>query len=235
MDKAIKLDGRLSRCAEFVRDGARVADIGTDHAYLPVYLALNGRIKSAIAADINKKPLESGAETINRFGVSDIVKTRLSDGLAEIECSECDDVVIAGMGGELICSIISNAEWLKNSEKRLILQPMTRAEILRKYLYKNGFEILREQAAEGGGRIYTVMLVRYCAKSRELTAAQSYIGRLGFESELDRAYIRGVAASLEKKRDGLAAGGDIESSAAVSEIAVEINRLLQGVKNDEDK
>ncbi len=230
MNIAIKLDGRLSSCAEFVRNGARLADIGTDHAYLPVYLALNGKIKSAIAADINKRPLESGAETINRFGVSDIVKVRLSDGLAKISACECDDIAIAGMGGELICSIISRADWLKNSEKQLILQPMTRAEVLRKYLYRNGFEIIKDRAAQSDGRIYAVMLVRYCAEPKEITDAQSYIGGFGNEDELDIAYIKGVAASLKKKRDGLAAGGDIKGSAAVSDIILEINEFLQGGK-----
>ena len=102
----IKLDNRLLLCAEFVRQDSAVADIGTDHAYLPVYLAQKGKIKKAIAADINEGPLKSGIETINRCGVSDTVSARLSNGLEKISPDECDDVIIAGMGGELICSII---------------------------------------------------------------------------------------------------------------------------------
>lgn len=230
----LKLDPRLSLCAEFVRQGCRLADIGTDHAYLPVHLILSGKITGAIAADINKGPLESGIETINRFGVTDKVSARLSNGLEKIQPDECDDIVIAGMGGELICSIIENAQWLKNSDKRLILQPMTRPEALRSYLYLNGFEIDHEQAVESDRRIYTVMLVRFTGSVKTLTDFSAKVGRLSPATrELDRLYLERVLASLRKKKNGLLCGGNEKEAAALDDTIDKLNKFIQGGQNDE--
>ena len=91
------LDNRLALCANFVRDGAKVADIGTDHAYLPVWLCRIGRCDTAIAADINPLPLERGIETINNSGLNNRIEARLSNGLEKISGDEADDIVIAGM------------------------------------------------------------------------------------------------------------------------------------------
>ena len=92
------LDNRLALCADFVRDGAKVADIGTDHAYLPVWLCRIGKCDTAIAADINPLPLERGIETINNSGLNNRIEARLSNGLEKILGDEADDIVIAGMG-----------------------------------------------------------------------------------------------------------------------------------------
>ena len=111
----MKLDERLSLCAQMVRDGAAVADIGTDHAYLPVYLVECGKIHKAIAADVREGPLENAKGNISKNGFDQQIKTVLSDGLEKISPDEADDIVIAGMGGELIIRIISAAAWLKDS------------------------------------------------------------------------------------------------------------------------
>ena len=230
--KELKLDGRLSLCSELVRSGANIADIGTDHAYLPVFLARSGRINHAIAADINQKPLEYGAKTVKEYGLSDKIEIRLSDGLDAVSPNECDDIVIAGMGGELICSIIDRAGWLRDPLKHLILQPMTRPETLRSYLYENGFEITDERAAESAGRIYTVMLAVYSGNAKRITAAESYIGKLQPNMRrLDRLYIDTAVASLVKKRDGLLSGGDRGGFNYVANIIDEIKRLT-GDEND---
>ena len=110
--RLFQLDGRLAKCAAMLR-GVPFADIGTDHAYLPVYLAVRGEIPAAIAADLREGPLESAKRTIARFHVESIVTARLSDGLAAIQPQEAEDIVIAGMGGELIAQILSKAPWLK--------------------------------------------------------------------------------------------------------------------------
>ena len=109
LDKLFSLDGRLSVCASLVRNGARLADVGTDHAYLPIWLAKNGKIISAVASDNRKKPLAAGMENIERYGCSEIVSTRLCAGLDDISPDEADDIVIAGMGGEMIAGILENA------------------------------------------------------------------------------------------------------------------------------
>ena len=202
------LDGRLSVCASLVRQGTRLADVGTDHAYLPVWLAKNGMIRSAVACDIREKPLRSGAENIERYGVGDIVSTRLSDGLDEVQPDEALDVVIAGMGGELIADIVSRAPWLKSDDRRLILQPMTKPEVLRAFLCENGYEIESETPCAHGGKFYTVLLVSYTGNTTQPAPAFLYAGRLENDGELARGYMNTVLSKLLKKRNGHAHAGE---------------------------
>ena len=138
------LDKRLNACAELV-SGERVCDIGTDHAYLVAELLKSGRCKTAVAADINEGPLAAAKATLEKYNAADRTDIILSDGLKNIPPDGITDVVIAGMGAELITEIISGCEWLKNGIS-LILQPMTHTPYLRKWLYQNGFEILKETA-----------------------------------------------------------------------------------------
>lgn len=215
-----KLDGRLSVCADFVREGAKLADIGTDHAYLPVYLAANGKISSAVAADVRPMPLERGRENIEKYGVQNIVSARLSNGLNEISPEEADDIVIAGMGAELISDILENAPWVKNPDKHLILQPMTRAHILRKYLSDNSFEIICEKACEHGGKIYTVILAVYNKNSSTLSETECYIGKLNMCDEQSRQFAQQVLKKLEYKRKGKLCSG--ESTQALDNVITEI-------------
>lgn len=225
----LPLDPRLNLCAEMVRAGCKLADIGTDHAYLPCALAQAGKISSALACDINKKPLESGVETINRCDVGDIVKARLSNGLEQVSPDECDDIVIAGMGGELICSIIEKAPWLKSEEKHLILQPMTRSETLRSYLYQNGFEIKLEQAVESDRRLYTVMLAVYSGSVKKTTELESRVGALKpLQRPLDKQYLDKVINSLKKKQEGLTLGGDLSAAKKLSCLITEIEKYTTG-------
>lgn len=214
------LDGRLAVCASLVRNGTKLADVGTDHAYLPVWLAKNGRITSAIASDVREKPLRSGAENIEKYGCTDMVTPRLSDGLDAIEPEEADDIVMAGMGAELICNIIERAPWLKDGEKRLILQPMTKAHILRKYLLDNGFEIISETPCAHGGKNYTVILSRYCGKIMNAESSFYYTGKLDSSAPLSRDYMKGILSKIRKKRNGISVtGGDTsELDGVIAEI-----------------
>ena len=152
-------------CADFVRQNARLADIGTDHAYLPLWLCLNGTCPSAIAADINPDPLSRGQAAIMNFNAEHLISTRLSNGLENIGENEADDFVIAGMGGELIATILDSCTYAKNSEKHFILQPMTKSEVLIKYLFDYGFEILKQDCCTAAGKCYTVLLTSYSGKS----------------------------------------------------------------------
>ncbi len=202
MSKLFELDSRLKLCADFVRRGTALADIGTDHAYLPVWLALNGRIKSALACDIRPMPLQSGADNIEKYGCSDIVKTRLSDGLDEIAENEADDIVLAGMGGELIVNIISRTEWLKTPDKHLIMQPMTKAFVLREYLCGNGFNILEEKACTYGGKNYSVMLAVYDGETRDYPESFYYSGKLLGGDPYAKPYIKQIIKKLNYKAEG---------------------------------
>ncbi len=222
MNKLFQLDNRLSVCADFVRKDTTLADIGTDHAYLPIWLAKTHLIKSAIAADIRPLPLKSGLENIKKFNCEDIVKTRLSDGLDKISQDEADDIVMAGMGAELICDIISRADWLKSPEKRLILQPMTRAHILRKYLAENGFEILQEKACAHAGKNYTVILSKYIGQQIEYDTPFYYIGRLDPEDDLAKAYMYQVLKKLVYKSNGKKHDGEDSG---------ELDRVINEIKS----
>lgn len=202
--KKLRLDERLTACAEFVREGKTVADIGTDHGYLPTYLLLNKKIKSAIACDINEKPLEKAKETAEKYGVYNMISFRLCNGLEKIEKSEFEDLVIAGMGGELIASIINSCDYIKNEKYNLILQPMSKAEVLREFLAKSGFEILSEKAVISNEKINTVINAVFAGKAYSPSLFFCYIGKL--ENAFDTAsiaYKQKVKNSLIKKAEGI--------------------------------
>lgn len=203
----MKLDERLALCASFVRENAMIADIGTDHAYLPVYLAKKRFIRSALACDVRTGPLENARSNIEKNQVSHIVSTVLSDGLDQVQPDQADDIIIAGMGGELIAAIINRCEWLKDPKKHLILQPMTKAEVLRKYLCKNGFEIRQEKACISGGKNYSVLLCCYDGRTKNCSDEFAYIGRLGDNPSMEnKKYIEAVNTKLKKKILGYSAG-----------------------------
>ncbi len=148
------LDKRLSLCAETVT-GDCICDVGTDHGYLPCELVLSGKVSRAIACDIREKPLENARRNIEKYGLSDKIRTVLSDGLDNVDTREFTDIIIAGMGGELICDILIRADI--SSSVKLILQPMTKSETLRRFLCENGFEILSEKAASDRNFFYSVI------------------------------------------------------------------------------
>ncbi|MGN0518727.1 MAG: class I SAM-dependent methyltransferase [Acutalibacteraceae bacterium] len=223
-----KLDNRLALCAELVRNNARIADIGTDHAYLPIWLARTGRISHAIAADLRPEPLHSGKENIAKYHVENMIETRLSDGLTAINSDEVDDIIIAGMGGELIAKIIDAAPWIKENEKHLILQPMTKSEHLREYLYKNGFEIIKEKAVIADNKVYSVMCCAYSGNSEVFDNVSIYIGKLNEDnSDAAHEYILGKIKMLELKANGLTVSGHDEEAEKLRSIISEIRQLPQ--------
>ena len=232
MSKLFELDSRLKLCADYVRNGTTLADIGTDHAYLPVWLALKSKIKSALACDIRPMPLQSGADNIEKYGCSDVVKTRLSDGLDEIKENEADDIVLAGMGGELIVNIIARTEWLKNHDKHLIMQPMTKAFVLREYLCRNGFDIVEEKACTYGGKNYSVMLAVYDAEVRNYPESYYYCGKLEEKDPYVKPYIKQVIKKLNYKAEGKRHCG--EKNIAEEKIIDELRNKF-GVDEDDNR
>lgn len=148
---------RLLTVAKMVGKSYCVADIGTDHAYVPLYLVLNNKADSALAMDINRGPLLRAEVNIKKFSLTEKIKTRLSDGLKELENNEVDTVIIAGMGGILINSIIDADKDRLTSVKNYIIQPMTAVEETRKYLFLNNFKIVDEKLAKEDNKIYTII------------------------------------------------------------------------------
>ena len=153
----MKLGERLTAIADLVPRGSRVADIGTDHAYLPVYLITNGIASQAVAGDVHKGPYEAARDTISRSGLSERIDLRLGDGIRILRPGEVDTVVIAGMGGATIIDILSAEPEIVKALSRLILQPMQAAASLRRWLFANGWRVVGEELVEEDGRLYEVM------------------------------------------------------------------------------
>ncbi len=180
---------RLSLIADLVPNGAKVADIGTDHGYLAIELIKSGKAKSVIASDIGEKPLENAKKNIEKANVSGI-SLRLCDGLKGYKTDEVDTVIIAGMGGEVISGILSrNEDFIKDTEKIFILQPTTSPEFLRKYLLKTGFKILSETPIYENNKLYSVLLVRFTGKILNETPGYYYIGEVIPNTQAGLLYI----------------------------------------------
>ncbi len=210
--KNIKLSKRLTAAAELCREGSFIADIGTDHAYLPIYLAINKKIRGGVVSDINRGPIERAEKNIREFGISEILTSVQCDGLCGIEEYDPEDIFILGMGGELIVSITDNARFVRNCKKRLILQPMTHPEILRKYLYDKGFDIIDEVLVKEE-KIYQIILAEYSGKPMSYNECELMLGKINTEKreplffELLEHTERVLTARIEGKR---VAGADCE-------------------------
>lgn len=153
----IKLTPRLQQIANLVPQDACLADIGTDHGYLPLALLQMGRISKAVASDLREGPLDSARRNAAAYGLQDKISLRLGAGLEQISPAECDTITIAGMGGETIAQILEAAPWTKAGNHTLLMQPMTMIPDLRQYLYANGYQILRETPCIEGKRQYTII------------------------------------------------------------------------------
>ena len=210
----IKLSPRLLTAVPYVRPGRLAADIGTDHAYLPIYLcetgrlipvsAGNGETLCAIAADINRGPVERADLHTAASGLTDRIRTVQTDGLSDLDIYDPDDIIIFGMGGELIASILDASPWARRAGKRLILQPMTHAEKLRAYLLSAGCTIVGETLSREGDRIYQTICAEPAAgtgdSSAHLTPAELAVGQAAFrvaDSEQKGYYVALIDKTLK--------------------------------------
>lgn len=156
--ESMLLTPRLALTAAFVPEGARLADIGTDHGKLPVSLLLSGRVRTAIGSDIRPGPLGHAARNAREHGVT--LPLRLAPGLAGVRPDECDTITIAGMGGETIAGILQDAPWTREGAHLLILQAMTMLPTLRGWLTDNGYTIETERICREGRKFYVVTVAR---------------------------------------------------------------------------
>lgn len=205
------LSKRLCVAADFVRDGVFVVDVGTDHAHLAIELIRRGRVKGVLACDVAEGPLANAARSIEAAGMQGHITLRQSDGLLSVQPQEADDIIIAGMGGDLIARIIADAPWLREGERRLILQPVTSADDLRDRLCEMGFEIVTERAVYDGGRLYTVMLVVYGGKPCSYGPEYRYIGRVDLSTPEGRDYALRQISRLRRHADSLNNAGTVHT------------------------
>ncbi len=161
----MKLTNRLLKIASLVDKNKRVADIGTDHGYIPVYLLNKSIIDFAILADINKGPLENARSEVRRNKLEDRVDLRLGSGIEVLKKGEVDEIIIAGMGGILISNLLEANKEVACSVEKLILQPMQAQEDLRKYLLNNGYEIIDEHLEKEDFRVYEIIIAKYTGKN----------------------------------------------------------------------
>ncbi|MFA9558759.1 tRNA (adenine(22)-N(1))-methyltransferase TrmK [Evansella sp. AB-rgal1] len=154
----LQLSRRLEKVASFVKKGSSVADIGSDHAYLPVYLVKHGIVKQAVAGEVNRGPLHAAETQIRKNNLQEQIKAKLGNGLAVIDNENVDTVTIAGMGGPLITKILEEGKHNLDSVQRLILQPNVAAHPIRSWLIEHGWELLDEAIMEEDGHIYEILV-----------------------------------------------------------------------------
>lgn len=156
----VKLSGRMSALAALVTPGHRLADVGCDHGYIPIFLCRTGRIPSAVAMDINQGPLERAERNIAAYGLQGRIQTRISDGLRALGEDEADTVLIAGMGGYLVKRILTEEGAIPESVVELILQPQSDLAEVRRCVREVGFFIADEDMVEEEGKFYPMMKAR---------------------------------------------------------------------------
>ena len=222
----MKLSPRLKAAADEVRCGKKIADIGTDHAHLPIYLVENGICVSAVASDVRPGPIANAKANVEAAGFEDKIQLRLASGLDQVQPDEADDVVIAGMGGILIAELVEKAEWLKDKEKHLVLQPQSHAEILRDFLIKNGFCIEKETVCEDAGRLYCVMSVYYCGDKREYPPYYEYYGEIpACETALKETYLSNLAARFVRDASSMRCA-DPQRAEMLYAVAEQLEKLI---------
>lgn len=198
------LSPRLQCAADMLGNLACIADIGTDHGYIPVYLASNNRSQHIIAADIKAGPLDSARRNAQKKGVSEKIEFMQTDGLSGMENYSLDGVIIAGMGGETIISILSTAPWVRDQRVRLVLQPMTKIGELSIWLYENGYRIDDEKLVLDKGRLYPVMLVQP-GTGEKPSDAEIYVGSclLNRRDPFLTEYLDWLIESFSKRLEGM--------------------------------
>ncbi|MBQ6944766.1 MAG: Nif3-like dinuclear metal center hexameric protein [Ruminococcus sp.] len=221
------LDNRLKMCADMISGKGIVCDVGTDHALLAAYLITNGKCEKVIASDINEGPLESAGKTVEKYGISGKVDLVLSDGLKNINGEGVSDIVIAGMGGETIVKILSERQFDLNGI-RLILQPMTKAEILRKWLADYGYKIVSENGVSEGEKLYTVITASAMPGCESLTEFEALRGFYSDDDEVGKIIRQKEAERLLKVSKSLKKAGKINDAVHYAAMA---SRMVNGSKD----
>lgn len=189
---------RLDVILSLLPRGCRLADIGCDHAYIPICAVQHGKADFAYASDVRKGPLSRAAENVAAANLSDKIVLKLANGLDGAEEFNPDAIVIAGMGGELIAEIIDRAPFVRSDKITLILQPMTCPYELRKYLLCNGFEIELERLSYEDGHIYQIFTCRYTNNPQHYTEPELETGKDHADKELVPALYKKYIAKYEK-------------------------------------
>lgn len=223
------LNRRLKACAEYIEGSGIVCDIGTDHAHLPIYLVKNGVCQSAYACDIATGPLESAKKSIDAAGLGGSIRIIRSDGLENVPNGGVSDIVIAGMGGELIAQILSRAQWIKRGVN-LVLQPNTRETFLVKWLYGSGFCVKSKKTCIDGRFAYVIFKTVYTGETREISEFDCITGGLDPNDSAAKAYIKKQADKLFTAAKGIALSGEKGRGGKAGELTSLAQRLLDYIE-----
>lgn len=198
------MNKRLEKILSLVDDGEGLIDVGTDHGYIPITLAQGGYSGNLFASDINKEPLQTAINNAKEAGCEERISFLLCDGLELCPGEKVDTVIIAGMGGDMICRILDYAEWTMDTKYKLILQPMTKQEVLRYWLSNNGFKTEKEELAVEGDVIYQILSVRFGGETR-YSDAELYIGKkeLNEDKETYIYLLKKTVKRFEKNISGM--------------------------------
>ncbi|MDP4109384.1 MAG: class I SAM-dependent methyltransferase [Bacillota bacterium] len=227
MPYTVRISDRLRKIADMVEFGSDIIDVGTDHAYLPAYLIQKGIAKSVKASDLRPGPLRKAELTVRKFGLGGALSLHLCPGLSGFTAEDADTVIIAGMGGETIAGILSEAEWTKDGRHRLILQPMTSNEDLRDFLFDNGYILRNEVLVKDAGKLYTILDAAGGDKENVKYAPfERYASRSLLKEELAGEYLDILAGRLKKKRDGIMSSGSSDRT-EISLTDETINGILE--------
>ena len=223
----VALSKRLSAIAHLIPKTGGVADVGTDHGHIPVWLFQKGYKGKIFASDINQGPLDKAHTYARDHGASDDICFLLCDGLKDIPPDEVKTVVIAGMGGETIAGILSAAPWTRQGGRLLILQPMTKSEELRLWLFENGYRVLSEQLVEDG-KIYEIITARGGIDS-PYTAAELLTGHLDLIKS-DRLYpkqLQLLISKLDRACKGIKSSSKENDAGRLEELQETLRQLLE--------
>lgn len=229
----LKLSERMFMAAKMVRQGSIIADIGTDHAYLPAWLVLNNISPSALACDVRKGPLENARKTVENYGIENKIALRLSDGFDNIRPDEARDFIMCGMGGTLMEELVSRTEWLKDNSKRIIVQPQSHSEDIRRFFVENGFEILFEDACTDGGKLYCAMTAEYTGKTTEKPISYIYSGELTKCRKPEaRRMLESTVSRLKTKLDAAKNHGTAEDAEYLEKVITELEAAINEMQTD---
>lgn len=198
-----ELSPRLYTVAHMADISRKTVDIGTDHAYLPAYMITFLHSGNILACDIGEKPLENALNTLKTYRLEDKIELRLSDGLKNVLPEEAEQITICGIGGTLIRDILNGAPWVKKNGMRLVLQPMTHSEDVRRYLCENGFIITEERCVEDAGRIYCCIAAEYSGGNAAYEEGYYYFGTLLNEKGMAEKYILKQYDRVQKRAEAL--------------------------------
>ncbi len=219
----IVLTERLRTAAELVRPNRKTVDVGTDHGYLPAFLVMGGITDNVTAADIGRGPLDNAEKTIKKYSLEGKIGTCLSDGLEKID-RDTEEIIICGMGGTLIAEILGKAEWIKNKEIHLVLQPMTHSYDVRKFLCENGFYIDTEKFCTDTGRDYVVISAYFDGKDRSRDDFYYFFGDVVTgEVPCEKGYIKKQIFYVKSRYDGLMLSGKNDEAKLFA-------KVLDGIK-----